>query len=107
MLNSFSFGDKKFHLQFPNVEKLVDASFQTNRVLGDIRKNRSEVLIVKIDIFVQLVERSLMANQFLQLYIQISSGKVHLQRIHSPLPPFCATSPLIYGRRIQTSKESN
>lgn len=53
MLNSF--GDKNFHLRFPNVEKLVDASLQTNIVLGDIREDKSEVQIVT-DIFIQLLE---------------------------------------------------
>lgn len=36
MLNSVSFGGKKSHLKFPNVEKLVGASLQTNIVLGRI-----------------------------------------------------------------------
>lgn len=107
MLNSFSFWDKNFQLQFPNVKMLVDAPLQTNTGLEDIRENKSGVQIVKTDIFVQLLEWSLTTNRFLQLYIQINSGKVHLQLIHSPLPPLCATSPLIYGRRNQTSKESN
>lgn len=105
MLNSVSFGDK--HSQFPNVEKLVGASLLTNTVLGDMREDKSGVHIVKTDISVQLLEWSLTANQLLQLYIQIGSGKVHLQWIRSFLPLFCATSPLIYGRRIQTSKEIN
>lgn len=105
MLNAFALGDNNFHLQRPNVDKLVDASLQTNLVLGDIREIKSEVQIVKSDNFVQLLEWSLTANQFLQVYIQISSGKVHLQLIHSPLHPLHA--PLIYRRRIQTSKESN
>lgn len=107
MLNSLSFWDKNVHLQFPNVEKLVDAPLQRNTGLGDIRENKSEAQMVKTDIFVQLLEWSLTTNQFLQLYIQTNSGKVHLQWIHSLLPQFCATSPRIHGRRNQTSKESN
>lgn len=105
MLNAFSLGNNNFHLQRPNVDELVDASLQTNIVLGDIREIKSQVQRVKTDTFVQLLEWSLTANQFLQVYMQISSGKPHLQLIHSPLHPLHA--PRIYGRRSQTSKESN
>lgn len=39
-----------FCLQFPNTGKLVDASFQTNIVLGDMRNSKPEVLVMKTDI---------------------------------------------------------
>lgn len=39
-----------FHLQFPNIEKLVDASLQTNTVLGDMRNSKPEVQVMKIDV---------------------------------------------------------
>lgn len=39
-----------FHLQFPNIEKLVDASLQTNTVLRDMRNSKPEVQVMKIDI---------------------------------------------------------
>lgn len=39
-----------FHLQFPNIGKLVDASFQTNIVLGDMRNSKPEVQLMKTHI---------------------------------------------------------
>lgn len=39
-----------FHLKFPNIGKLVDAFLQTNIVLGDVRKSKSEVHVMKTDI---------------------------------------------------------
>lgn len=38
-----------FHLKFPNIGKLVDASFQTNIVLGDMRNCKPEVQVMKTD----------------------------------------------------------
>lgn len=39
-----------FHLQFPNIGKLVDASLQTNIVLRDTRNSKYEVQVMKTDI---------------------------------------------------------
>lgn len=39
-----------FHLQFPNIGKLVDASFQTNIVLGDMRNSKPAVQVMTTDI---------------------------------------------------------
>lgn len=39
-----------FHLKFPKIEKLVDASLQTNTVLGDMTNSKSEVQVMKTDI---------------------------------------------------------
>lgn len=45
-----NFGDKRFYFQFPNTGKLVDASLQTNIVLGYMRNCKSLVQVMKTDI---------------------------------------------------------